>query len=203
MSRSLLPIEDNPDPRPARGARLELTAPPPHHRRRTRPPAGRTTITAGLLFEATEWSWRQVVAECEIGGAALLTELRQDGPFHVGVLLENTPEYLFLLAGAALAGAVIVGINPTRRGAELAADITRTDCQLVITDSTPAAPARRSRPGHRTPTASLVVDSERLPHAARRRAPSRTATGRRRRRRTTSTCSSSPRGRPVGPRPSG
>ena len=58
------------------------------------------------------------------------------GPFHVGVLLENTPEYLFLLAGAALVGAVVVGINPTRRGDELAADIRVTDCQLVITDST-------------------------------------------------------------------
>jgi fatty-acyl-CoA synthase len=89
----------------------------------------------GLLFEGGEWSWRQVVEESEIRGA-LLEDLRREGPFHIGVLLENTSEYLFLLAGAALVGAVIVGINPTRRGAELAADIQRTDCQLVITDST-------------------------------------------------------------------
>ncbi len=89
----------------------------------------------GLLFEGGEWSWRQVVVESERRGA-LLSDLRQDGPFHVGVLLENTPEYIFLLAGAALVGAVIVGINPTRRGAELAADITKVECQLVITDST-------------------------------------------------------------------
>ena len=67
----------------------------------------------GLLFESDEWSWRQVVAESE-RRAALLEDLRRDGPFHVGILLENTAEYLFLLAGAALAGAVIVGINPTR-----------------------------------------------------------------------------------------
>jgi fatty-acyl-CoA synthase len=67
--------------------------------------------------------------------AELLVALRSDGPFHVGVLMENTPEYLFLLAGAALAGAVIVGINPTRRGEELAADVRATDCQLLITDS--------------------------------------------------------------------
>jgi fatty-acyl-CoA synthase len=89
----------------------------------------------GLLFEGAQWSWRQVVAESDRRGA-LLGDLRVPGPFHVGVLLENTPEYLFLLAGAARVGAVIVGINPTRRGAELAADITRTDCQLVITDTT-------------------------------------------------------------------
>ena len=89
----------------------------------------------GLLFEGERWTWRQVVAEAE-RRAGLLVGLRQDGPFHVGVLLENTPEYLFLLAGAALAGAVVVGVNPTRRGSELATDVRRTDCQLLVTDST-------------------------------------------------------------------
>jgi fatty-acyl-CoA synthase len=92
----------------------------------------------GLLFESRRWTWREVVAQAELR-AELLLALRQDGPFHVGVLLENTPEYLFLLAGAALAGAVVVGINPTRRGGELASDIRRTDCQLVVTDSTQLA----------------------------------------------------------------
>jgi fatty-acyl-CoA synthase len=89
----------------------------------------------GLVFEGRAWTWREVVAEAEIR-AALMAERRRDGPFHVGVLLENTDEYLFWLAGAALAGAVVVGVNPTRRGAELAADIRRTDCQLIVTDST-------------------------------------------------------------------
>ncbi len=92
----------------------------------------------GLLFESGTWSWRQVVTESERRGA-LLRQLREDGPFHVGILLENTSEYLFLLAGAALAGAVVVGVNPTRRGTELAADIKQTDCQLLITDSGQAA----------------------------------------------------------------
>ncbi len=89
----------------------------------------------GLRFEGREWSWREVVAESE-RRAALLAQLRAEGPFHVGALLENTPEFLFLLAGAALCGAVVVGINPTRRGAQLAEDIRRTDCQLVVTDGT-------------------------------------------------------------------
>ena len=89
----------------------------------------------GLLFEGRWWTWSEVVAEAELR-ADLLLSLREDGPFHVGVLLENTPEYLFLLAGAALAGAVVVGVNPTRRGAELATDIRRTDCQLLVTDTT-------------------------------------------------------------------
>ena len=89
----------------------------------------------GLRFEGDEWTWREVVAEAK-KRATLLQRARRDGPFHVGVLLENTPEYLFLLAGAALSGAVVVGINPTRRGEQLAEDIRKTDCQLVVTDST-------------------------------------------------------------------
>ncbi len=89
----------------------------------------------GLRFEGDEWTWREVVAEAK-KRATLLQRARRDGPFHVGVLLENTPEYLFLLAGAALCGAVVVGINPTRRGEQLAEDIRKTDCQLVVTDST-------------------------------------------------------------------
>ncbi|MBV9412243.1 MAG: AMP-binding protein, partial [Acidimicrobiia bacterium] len=88
----------------------------------------------GLLFGEDSWSWREVVAE-SAGRAALATELRGDGPFHIGVLLENGPEYLFWLGGAALSGATVVGINPTRRGAELARDIRHTDCQLIVTDA--------------------------------------------------------------------
>jgi fatty-acyl-CoA synthase len=89
----------------------------------------------GLRFDDASWSWRQVVTECE-ARAALLSASKRDGPFHVGVLLDNVPEYLFLLGGAALAGATVVGINPTRRGAELARDVRHTDCQLVVTDRT-------------------------------------------------------------------
>jgi len=93
--------------------------------------------SVGLRFEDAQWTWREVVDECRTR-AALLTSFRMDGPFHVGVLLENTPEYLFVLGGAALAGAVVVGINPTRRGAELARDIRHTDCQLIITERSQA-----------------------------------------------------------------
>ena len=87
----------------------------------------------GLLFEEGRWSWGEVVAE-SARRAEMLRSLRRDGPFHVGVLLENVPEYVFLLFGAALCGATVVGVNPTRRGGELAGDIAHTDCQLVVTD---------------------------------------------------------------------
>jgi fatty-acyl-CoA synthase len=91
----------------------------------------------GLRFEDASWTWRQIVAQCETR-ARMLGALRREGPFHVGVLLENVPEYLFLLGGAALAGAAVVGINPTRRGAELARDVAHADCQLIVTDTAQA-----------------------------------------------------------------
>jgi fatty-acyl-CoA synthase len=91
----------------------------------------------GLLFEDEQWSWAEVVAEAG-RRARILRDLRAERglePFHVGVLLENIPEYAFLLFGSALAGATVVGLNPTRRGAALARDIVHTDCGAVLTDA--------------------------------------------------------------------
>ena len=85
-----------------------------------------------LLFEDSRWTYRELLQEAAVR-SALLQQLRPEGrPWHVGVLMENTPEYLFLVAGAALSGATIVGINPTRRGAELAGDIRSTDVDTII-----------------------------------------------------------------------
>jgi fatty-acyl-CoA synthase len=86
-----------------------------------------------IEFEGRTWTWADVVGEAR-RRAAMLTAARVDGPFHVGVLLDNVPEYLFMLAAAGLCGATIVGINPTRRDQHLAHDIRHTDCQLVVTD---------------------------------------------------------------------
>jgi fatty-acyl-CoA synthase len=88
----------------------------------------------GLVFEDRRWSWREVVS-ASADRAGLLESWTADGPLHVGVLLGNVPEYLFWLGAAALAGAVVVGINPTRRGTELAGDIRRTDCRVLVTDA--------------------------------------------------------------------
>lgn len=90
----------------------------------------------GLRFEDERWSWAEVVREAAIR-RAVLEELVGPGG-HVGVLLENVPEYVFLLGAAALGGHVVVGINPTRRGEELARDVRHTDCSVVLTDSTQA-----------------------------------------------------------------
>jgi fatty-acyl-CoA synthase len=92
----------------------------------------------GVLSAAGTWTWRQAVAEGAARGA-LARSLCADRPPHIGVLLPNGPEYLFWLNGAALAGAAIVGVNPTRRGEALAADIRATDCAMIVTDAEGAA----------------------------------------------------------------
>jgi fatty-acyl-CoA synthase len=94
--------------------------------------------STGLLFEGRSWTWKEVAHECAVRAAVLRASragVADDAPFHVGVLLDNVPEYVFLLGGAALAGAAVVGINPTRRGEELAHDIRHTDCELVVTEN--------------------------------------------------------------------
>lgn len=88
----------------------------------------------GYTFEDRTTPWSRVVDESATR-AAILRGLDPERPPHVGVLLDNSPEYLYWIAGAALVGACIVGINPTRRGAELERDIRHTDCQLIVTDS--------------------------------------------------------------------
>ncbi|MDL4771288.1 AMP-binding protein [Actinomadura xylanilytica] len=91
----------------------------------------------GLRFEDETRTWAQMVAASRararmLAGACPAPAGR---PRHVGVLLENVPEYVYWIGAAALAGATVVGINPTRRGAELAADVRHTDCDLIITDA--------------------------------------------------------------------
>ncbi|HVV74811.1 MAG TPA: AMP-binding protein [Mycobacteriales bacterium] len=80
------------------------------------------------------WTWREVVAESVARAAWLRATLDPAKPPNIGVLLDNTPDFVFTLFAAALAGACVVGINSTRRGAELQRDIDHTDCQVVLTD---------------------------------------------------------------------
>jgi fatty-acyl-CoA synthase len=88
----------------------------------------------GLLAGDRTWTWREVVAESAARAAWLTATLDPAKPPNIGLLLDNTPDFVFTLFGAALAGATVVGINSTRRGAELERDITHTDCQFVLTD---------------------------------------------------------------------
>jgi acyl-CoA synthetase (AMP-forming)/AMP-acid ligase II len=88
----------------------------------------------GLRFEDDTWTYRELVAGCAQRAAYLLANKPLDGPFHVGVLLDNVPEFWLMLGAAALSGATVVGINPTRRGRELARDIEHTDCAFLVTE---------------------------------------------------------------------
>ncbi|WP_370290328.1 long-chain-fatty-acid--CoA ligase [Nocardioides sp.] len=88
----------------------------------------------GLLFEDSAWTWGQVVTESAARAAVLGDLLPAGRPPHVGLLLDNLPEFLFVLGGAALSGRVAVGLNTTRRGAALAGDIARADVQVVLTE---------------------------------------------------------------------
>jgi len=86
-----------------------------------------------IRFEAKLWTHGEYVANSRRWSNLFLARKAQ-GPFHIGVLLDNTPEYLFAFGGAALAGATIVGLNHTRRGDNLLRDIEHTDVSLVITE---------------------------------------------------------------------
>ena len=85
-------------------------------------------------------SWRDHIRAGAVLAATLRARLDPSRPPHIGVLLGNTPFFSTVLVAAGLTGLVPVGLNPTRRGAALARDIARADCQLVLSDSADAVP---------------------------------------------------------------
>src|SRR5580704_4640995 len=89
----------------------------------------------GLVANDLRLSHAEVAARAA-ARAAWLQATRQDGPFHVALMLDNVPEFIFWLEAAALAGAVVVGANPTHRGDEFVRDLAPTESQFLITDST-------------------------------------------------------------------
>ncbi len=92
-----------------------------------------------LRFGDRIWTHRDVLAEAQRFATLFRTRLDPDRPPHVGLLLDNTPDYVFALAGAGLGGTTVVGLNHTRVGEHLARDMSHTDVQLVITEPRHAA----------------------------------------------------------------
>jgi len=90
-----------------------------------------------LRFNDARVTHAEYYAEC-IRWANLFLSVRDRRPgappFHIGVLLDNIPDYFYALGGAALAGAVVVGINNTKRGAFLTRDIAYTDCFILVAE---------------------------------------------------------------------
>lgn len=95
----------------------------------------RSVADRGVHHGERRLSWRDHLAASTTRGTALRSLLDDDRPPHVGVLMENTLEFSVLLGSAALGAFVMVGLNTTRRGEALAADIARADCQVVLTHS--------------------------------------------------------------------
>jgi fatty-acyl-CoA synthase len=91
--------------------------------------------TPGVRYGDRTWTWREHIAEATAEAAALIGLADPDRPLHVGVLLGNTPDMLRSMAAAGLGGYVLCGINTTRRGDGLAADVRRAECQLLVTDA--------------------------------------------------------------------
>ena len=72
----------------------------------------------GLRFEGSVWSWGEVVQEGADRAAYLATLPRpSERQLHVGVLLDNVPDFAFWATAAGLSGAVLVGINSSRSAA--------------------------------------------------------------------------------------
>ncbi len=91
--------------------------------------------TIAVKYRDLQWSWRQYLAGSAARAAALIAAADPRRPMHVGALLGNTPEMLSQMAAAGLGGYVLCGLNTTRRGEALAADVRRADCQFVVTDA--------------------------------------------------------------------
>ncbi|MEV6627612.1 long-chain-fatty-acid--CoA ligase [Amycolatopsis sp. NPDC051106] len=88
----------------------------------------------GLLFEDETYSWAEHVRASARRAADLRATLDRDKPPHVGILADNVPAFSVLLGACAFAGAVLVGLNPTRRGAALTRDVRLADCQFVLAE---------------------------------------------------------------------
>ena len=96
-------------------------------------------VTDRGVYEGDSFiSWQEHLRAAAQVAAALTARLDPRRPPHVGVMLGNTTFFSSVLVAAGLAGLVTVGLNPTRRGEALARDVTRADCQLVLTDDVAA-----------------------------------------------------------------
>ncbi len=88
-----------------------------------------------LRFEERSWTFAHAFRESCRFANLFLQDRDPARPFHVGVLMDNLPAFVFTELGCGLAGATLVGLNPTRTGAFLARDIAYADCQIVLVEA--------------------------------------------------------------------
>ena len=139
------PLAEVPLPAPNVGALLHRNA----EERGDRP---------ALRFGDGIWSHRELLGEAERFAMLYRARLDPARPPHVGVLLDNTPDYVFALCGAGLAGVAVAGLNYTRHGEHLARDVVHTDLQLVITEPRHQAQLDAAIGGLELPGGTLVSE---------------------------------------------
>jgi len=87
-----------------------------------------------LRFEERSWTYAQTFEAASRFANLFLRLCDAERPFHVGVLADNVPEFVFTEFACALAGATVVGLNPTRTGEYLVRDLVFADCQIVVVE---------------------------------------------------------------------
>lgn len=111
-----------------------------------------------LRFADECWTHAELYAEAERFAALYRSRLDPTRPPHVGVLLDNTPDYVFALCGAGLSGVAVAGLNYTRLGEHLGRDVAHTDLQFVITEPRHQAQLEAALPFAALPGGVLVSD---------------------------------------------
>jgi fatty-acyl-CoA synthase len=94
--------------------------------------AAETRSKPMLLFEELGWTYDEYFRECCRFGNLFKARLPSTRPRHIGIVAENTPDYLFALGGAALSECGVVTLNLTRRGEHLQRDLRHTDVGILI-----------------------------------------------------------------------
>lgn len=83
-----------------------------------------------LIFESSRFTYAEVFERaCRFGNLLTTRDATR-----AAVLADNGPEVVAAFFGCSLAGAVFVGLDPTRSGSELAADLASTGADLLIVE---------------------------------------------------------------------
>src|SRR5262249_60561781 len=78
---------------------------------------------AFLRFEDATWTFAETLQAASAYAHLFLARRDPGQPFHVGLLLENWPDFVLAQLGPGLCGAAATGLNPTLRGKPLAAHV--------------------------------------------------------------------------------
>ena len=100
-----------------------------------------------LHFEDETWTWAEYVEACAARAAYLLDTLDHGAPPHIGVLLDNTPEFTIWLGAVALTGTRARRHQPDAAGSRARARHHAHRLPGHRHRGPASQPARRSRPG--------------------------------------------------------